>query len=176
MSDVDCLWTDEFDVIEDYTDRDLVEDRTDMVGVVDESKQMMCDIVALQGVWEDEDGEALIAPEVADRALRIYLAALMDAGVVADHRGPLDIAVAVPPRGWVGDNLAKCCPDVEVPSLKELPEELQKDRLTVGTTPAVKELLGSVYEQAGYETMMALCKDGLAFCVGRDTRVLPSEL
>lgn len=157
MSDVDAVWTEGVGIRE-YTDVDIEERRNKYTKISDPDEG----IRRLAGAVGERDG--LTVSEVLDRALRVAVARVIDDHEVSFRRDDYDVALLVPPRGWLARQTFSMITDSDVEAV-----DVDTDGRSVGfsTSPTAFEMAQSAVDAGVYETLTELVAAGLEELAGR---------
>jgi hypothetical protein len=134
---VDDPWRSNVDV-RDMSDTDF-ERRSDTISLYNREGHIESLLESLSEVYD------LSIAEAADRAVRLYLAHLMDTDQIsADLREKYDVTALVPPRGWVKD--------FEPVGIETTTDE-GRDVISVSLPPTVKEMIEDVGDSDDMEEL-----------------------
>jgi len=125
---VNTPWAGEVDHVDDMGDADF-ERRSDYLSLQEASGKGPGIAVALAEEWDISEAKA------ADRAVRLFLAHLLDIHEFPNAREEHDIKILIPPSGWVAN--------FESLNIQYSPQE---SSLSISVPPTVRELVEFVVE------------------------------
>jgi hypothetical protein len=152
MDDV-AVWRADMDVgVADMGNADF-ENRTESVSVWDTDGTYRACSQSLADHW------GTTVPKAIDRALRLYLAKLIDDGEFDVTREYYEVVTLIPPHGWVDEH-------IDPPLVTDVPEIKDGDGSVVPSVPpTVSEMIDTAVERGVFESRTEFARTTLGWLV-----------